>query len=593
MDCRGAWFPTKDYTADLDLWPECDAPADYTLDAVRWPECHYTTDLQAWPECATLEVGDLGDAPDSSNHSGAVMTAYAPGGGPPGTAANYPTVYDAATGLPVGPKHWQPRSDAWLGPWVTLENDADLMPDEDGLTNLQPPADVPDLDGADDGLLYPVSLPHCQLTVITYTVTVPPGALAVPRFVNVWLDWNRDGDWQDVLRCSDQLAASEWAVQDQVFALGPGVHVLQTPWLLPYNPDPSEPVWMRITLSEQPAPVDQAVDSGADGRGPRDGYERGETEDYYIVPEPSPDYDIYIKDSDVDDGSVPSASPWWSSPDIWARNDGDCTNTVHENPLAGSPTTLCVQVRNRMTTAVNNIAVDVYWANAALALSWPSSWSYVNTVFVANLPGNSTVVKAVPWNVPFITGHFCFLARADSPVQDPIGSGPDTVAPVDRVYNNNNIAQKNLTISSYPEVTECGFYTTTVATDVVFFDVVNNSSNPLSVDIEFSSTDFVTATGTLVVEPGPLWMQWTSLEKFNTLGHTLELADFVAAMRGVSLGAHATSRLTMTVSAELDQKFTISVQELKSSDGTELGGIVYVRDIPSCIYLPLVLRDDP
>jgi hypothetical protein len=378
-----------------------------------------------------------------------------------------------------------------------------------------------------------------------------------------------------------------------MLTLGPGMHVLQTPVFQAYNQDPDAPIWMRITLAEVPAPTDPTGAIPADGRGPRAGYQYGETEDYYLLGEPDPSYDIYIKDSDVDTGSVPSPSPWWSSPDIWVRNDGDCTNTVHENPLAGSPTTLCVRVRNRMTTAVDNITVNVYWANAALALSWPSSWTYVNTFFIPNLPGNGTMVKAVPWNVPFITGHFCFLARADSPVKDPVGSGPDTVAPVDLAYNNNNIAQKNVTVSAYPQITECGIYTTTVATETVFFDVLNNSSSPLSVDIEFDSTDFMTATGTLEVEPGSLWMQWTSLEGFTTGANTLELTDFVAAMRGVSLAAHATSRMTMTVAAEIDQKFTIGVKELKSSDGTELGGIEYVRDIPSCLYLPLILKQYP
>ena len=67
---------------------------------------------------------DLGDAPDSTNHSPAApMTAY-----PGPVRRKYPTVYDPATGAPSGPLHRAPRADAWLGPRVSGERDADLLP---------------------------------------------------------------------------------------------------------------------------------------------------------------------------------------------------------------------------------------------------------------------------------------------------------------------------------------------------------------------------------------------------------------------------------------------------------------------------------
>ena len=586
-DCDGTTWPTKDYTTDTTLWPECDVPPGYTADMVLWPECHYTSDPATWPECEPqVDVGDLGDAPDSTNHSGVNMTAY-PSGGPPGVLASFPTVFDSATGLPEGPKHWFPRADSWLGPWVTLENDADLMPDEDGLTNIAPPIDMPDRDGADDGLLYPVNLPHCSLTVISYTVTVTPGGVSRPRYVNVWFDWNRDGDWQDVMTCTTGLVASEWAVQDQVINLGPGTHVLQTPYILPYNPSQADPLWMRITLSEQPAPTIPGT-AMADGRGPANGYSHGETEDYYIWPEPEPDYDIYLKDNDTDDGSVPSSVPFWNSPDIWVRNDGDCSNTTHENPAPGSSTTVCVRVRNRMATTVNNITVNVYWANAALALSWPGSWSYIGNVFIPSLAGGAVTTKSLTWNVPYFSGHLCLLARADAP-NDPLGSGPDTVSPVDKTRNNNNIAQRNTNVVDYPEVTECGFSSTEVYTDVVYFDAVNTWNKNVTVDIGFDSSDFPIGTGTLMVEPGSLWSRWTTLTGFNQAGNTLIATALPATMGGITMTPGETARMTLTIAAEIDYDFTIEVTEYVT--GTEVGGIDYVRDLPNCIYLPVILRN--
>jgi len=48
---------------------------------------------------------DLGDAPDSTNNYGVSMTAY-PKGGPFGTQARYPTVFNDGSGTgPYGPVH--------------------------------------------------------------------------------------------------------------------------------------------------------------------------------------------------------------------------------------------------------------------------------------------------------------------------------------------------------------------------------------------------------------------------------------------------------------------------------------------------------
>jgi hypothetical protein len=230
---------------------------------------------------------DLGDAPDSTNHAGLPMITYV---GPsfPGVPGNFPTVFDPATGLPEGPRHGQPLADAWLGQWVTLEYDADLMPDQDGVPNLDPPTNMPDQDGADDGVTLPIILTDCVPTFITYTVTVTPGAPPLDRFVNVWFDWNRDADWNDILTCEPDIPAPEWAVQDELLQpLPPGTHVFATPAFLPFNKAPDQPIWMRISIAEQRAttPPDGSL---PDGRGPANGYAFGETEDYYLPPQELP-----------------------------------------------------------------------------------------------------------------------------------------------------------------------------------------------------------------------------------------------------------------------------------------------------------------
>jgi hypothetical protein len=1026
-------------------------------------------------------VFDLGDAPDSTNHAGVQMFTYAIS--PlPGVPANFPSVFDPATGLPQGPLHLKPLADAWLGPWVTLEYDADLMPDQDGVPNLDPLAGVPDLDGADDGITLPVVLPDCTRTIFTYTVTVTPGAPTTDRFVNVWFDWIRDGDWDDVLTCAANGDAAEWAVQNQVLsALPPGTYVFQTPAFLPYNKVPELPIWMRISIAEQPAP-NPPDGSLPDGRGPANGYLYGETEDYYLpgvepvpaewakwidghpwtpniaftvetsqtiqvvdaitapvdapftlvenwvpaelrltryaveplgfsqviseagnliwkvdsghpevitltkwfhvepctwaetvleealqglevpelvrpvgfekappelwidaeydprvfagdrvgftlvysntggaendvvirngfpdeapyvssvpsadrqgpdgswaewdvpflpgggresidvlvdiaaglppsttvvitdaiynhvgevqdevtiayhvepppwkkwidgvawqpgitftvetsqtievvdvittdpqapfqltenwdptklrlrdyevtpmdfsqvvtsdgtlvwdalpshpevitltkwfhvepstwtettlrevleginVPEPirtvifeklppelkldavyqpevyagdvatftlvysntggaenlvairnefpsealfldsnpkpawqapdgsevrweigylgmgdtdeidvmvaissslpvstqitivddihnhlgeavdrttityhvrgSPpqpdDRDIYIKDSPSDDGSVPSTPPWWISPDMWVRTDGNCANTTHQNPVAGTANTICVRVRNRMTTTVSDITVNLYWGSAALGLYWPGSYSSAGSAHIASLAGGAQAVVAVPWNTPNITGHFCLLARADSS-DDPVGSGPDTTIPQNDVQNNNNISMKNVNIVAYPELS-CGSFTSTPDTDVVYLDVVNPTGHGATVDVELDSGDFSLGTGEIVVDPGAL--TWSSLNNLAVVGPDLIATGFPAKIVGIDMDPYETVRISVTITAPLDERFVLHVSEWV--DGEPVGGVDYVRMLPHCTFSPIILKN--
>jgi PKD repeat protein len=216
---------------------------------------------------------DLGDAPDGSNHFGLGMTAYA------GVSAAFPTVYDPATGAKQGPRHRSPRERAWLGSKVSLEEDADIGADEDPTNNIDPQNDAPDLDYCDDGVNIPLYLPDCGLTTFNYTVTATATGAQQDYYVNVWFDWNRDGDWKDDVTCNG-MTLPEWTIQNQGISVSAGTQVLTTPQFRSFHPPftgSPHPIWMRITLSPRPA-------SEKDGSGPADGYNSGETEDYFFVP---------------------------------------------------------------------------------------------------------------------------------------------------------------------------------------------------------------------------------------------------------------------------------------------------------------------
>jgi len=261
-------------------------------------------DYQVRIEEPPLEA-ELGDAPDSSNSFEVGMTAYPSDGMLPVTVpAHFPTVYRKGS-PPYGPIHWHTGA-VHLGPRASVEFEADIGFDEDPTNNLLPERDLANLDKADDGVKVPLALPRCRPTRLSYVVTVNRPVREL--YVNVWFDWNRDGDWDDVMACPrltpnhvDAVNADieeirrtrEWAVRNQALNdLEPGIYRFVTPRFLPWHPldsdiVPARPIWMRITVSEKPwHPLSVADLRGIGGSGPRLGYLIGETEDYYFVPKP-------------------------------------------------------------------------------------------------------------------------------------------------------------------------------------------------------------------------------------------------------------------------------------------------------------------
>lgn len=230
---------------------------------------------------------DLGDAPDSDE---TLMTAYG-SHDQDGVAGHFPTVFVDAAGRSAGPLHLEPHAIAHLGETVTLEEEADSGADEDPTNNIDPADDQSDQDRGDDGVIFPIAMPHCGWAHVDYIVNVvTPGT---DLWVNIWFDFNRDGDWDDnsdsdpEMSCDEQHI-SEWAVQNQLlFDLPVGLNQLNTPAFVAWHPAKGpEEIWMRITLSERPWKGGQNPGvMGNGGSGPAEGYDFGETEDYKFVPE--------------------------------------------------------------------------------------------------------------------------------------------------------------------------------------------------------------------------------------------------------------------------------------------------------------------
>lgn len=180
--------------------------------------------------------------------------------------------------------------------------------------------------------------------------------------------------------------------------------------------------------------------------------------------------DLYIKDSAEDFGVEPNVvSPYtWSSPDIWIRHQQDY-NPVHQNPEyhPTNPNYIHIKIENRgCGTSSGNDQLKLYWSKAATSLAWDYNWignAFDNGARMGNLIGaydippietNKVIVLAIPWtNMPNPSDyqdinaepwHFCLLARIISN-DDPMSSA-EVQWLGENVKNNNNIAQKNLTI---------------------------------------------------------------------------------------------------------------------------------------------------
>jgi hypothetical protein len=309
----------------------------------------------------------------------------------------------------------------------------------------------------------------------------------------------------------------------------------------------------------------------------------------HVEEPPFEDTDIFIKDNPLDNGAVPTNEPYWISPDIWVRTDGDCAQTAHQNPLAGAANTVCIRVRNRSAVTAQAIKVDVYYGSAALSFHWPGGWTPVGSLSIPSLnPGDTAVVPLV-WNTPNITGHFCLLVRADA-LNDPIGWGIDTMAPAEDVPNNNNISMLNLNIIAFPEITDCGYFTTTTAADILELDVVNTTNFTSSVDVVIIGEGFPLEMGGFELEPGNLEGRWSTLTNFDHSGNTLIPIDFPARIGGVQMSPFETVQVTVAITTEIDVAFTIEIRE--NINDEPVGGINYVRVLPACVYLPLIERPE-
>ncbi len=266
------------------------------------------TDVDGPDDCQRI-IHDMGDAPEGiaaypSGVIGKFPTCFAPGpigtqelACPPISTAPGPAGYVLHDQTPaIAPNYW-------LGCYVAPGGLYGIDSDADGKVNTPAvgfsaclPGAATDcvaaaflpvktfdqdecfLDGSDSGLLKMPSLVVCKPATVDFSTANCGTQRQV--FLNILLDMNEDGDWNDNFQCQPVPGpcAYEWAVKNAPLLLStPGCEVHTSPPFL-VGPQPVHS-WMRISISDLPV-TDDYPWNGHVGMG---GHMRGgETEDYPV-----------------------------------------------------------------------------------------------------------------------------------------------------------------------------------------------------------------------------------------------------------------------------------------------------------------------
>lgn len=152
--------------------------------------------------------------------------------------------------------------------------------------------------------------------------------------------------------------------------------------------------------------------------------------------------DLYLRDAADDTGDTPYPGTFWKSPDIWVRHFDD-EGTTHQNPEYGQDNWLYARVHNRGIATARSFVVGFkvnIWAGTQFL--YPGDWFPLTAAAVGfDLPPFSSRVVKARWpksDVPPAGTHGCLLAVAYNPDDPP--------APGVHVWEDNNLAQRNLTV---------------------------------------------------------------------------------------------------------------------------------------------------
>jgi len=261
------------------------------------------TDVDGPDDCQRTPI-DFGDAPEDvlaypgvMGHFPTCRTDGAPGtmttSCPPGNGIVGPTGFVAHAHNAATLQYWLGCGGQAGGPPMGIDGESDAKVNDTGapLSACNPAIAIDCVEaafgmsfgqddctgGTDAGIAAPVTFTTCNTTSnITFrTYSCWPNGKQV--MLNVLIDWNHDGDWNDEVACGAGCVR-EWALQNVPIMLLPGCNNILSPSFA--SGPTAGPAWMRVTISDDPAPANFTWRGSADGVGGV--LINGETEDYPV-----------------------------------------------------------------------------------------------------------------------------------------------------------------------------------------------------------------------------------------------------------------------------------------------------------------------
>ncbi|WP_395358450.1 hypothetical protein ACHGLA_01600 [Streptomyces sp. YH02] len=177
---------------------------------------------------------------------------------------------------------------------------------------------------------------------------------------------------------------------------------------------------------------------------------------------PKPNVDVFIADRVGDTGAEPSGGdndPFWTSPDIWVRHQGDGENE-HQEPIINRPNNLYVRVHNRGTDDAlpDTFTVTTHRCAPGTGMTWPTHFKEISeeTIHETIPAGGSVRVGPFAWT-PTIPDHECLIAIVDGALDPAVTFTPGQPVGHDKLVRfDNNVGQRNV----YPKPSVLGGQTT-------------------------------------------------------------------------------------------------------------------------------------
>ncbi|MEW6744935.1 MAG: hypothetical protein AB1486_19450 [Planctomycetota bacterium] len=169
--------------------------------------------------------------------------------------------------------------------------------------------------------------------------------------------------------------------------------------------------------------------------------------------------DVWVRDHPTEVYGVPSnpgGEPFWTSPDIFLY-DGAALLEPDAILETGVPVEIQVRVHNHGYLMAEEVTVEVYSADASEGLSWPRDWTLIGTSVVREIrAGRPELSPRLTWR-PHTPGERALMVRLvceDDPITDP-----------DDVAGDNNVAQRNVSVSAFLPDSNAGIYWRVVPDD--------------------------------------------------------------------------------------------------------------------------------